>query len=106
MFGVGHVHVADDVHDAAVGLFGQAFVLAAVARFHVENRIIGKGEDSPSLPSSVSWTKVPEPAEGPLSTLAGPQTPAPQRHRLNFFAKKEPTGVAGGSSYAGPALGY
>ena len=38
MFGVGHVHVADDVHDAAVGLFGQAFVLAAVACFHVENR--------------------------------------------------------------------
>jgi len=31
MFGIGHVHVADDVHDAAVGLFGQAFVLAAVA---------------------------------------------------------------------------
>ena len=38
MFGVGHVHIADDVHDAAVGLFGQALVLAAVARFHVENR--------------------------------------------------------------------
>ena len=38
VFGVGHVYVADDVYDAAVGLFGQAFVLAAVARFHVENR--------------------------------------------------------------------
>ena len=38
VFGVGHVHVTDDVHDAAVGLFGQAFVLAAVASFHVENR--------------------------------------------------------------------
>ena len=38
VFGVGHVHIADDVHDAAVGLFGQAFVLTAVARFHVENR--------------------------------------------------------------------
>ena len=38
MFGIGHVHVADDIHDAAVGLFGQAFVLAAVACFHVENR--------------------------------------------------------------------
>ena len=38
VLGVGHVHVADDVHDAAVGLFGQAFVLAAVAGFHVENR--------------------------------------------------------------------
>ena len=38
VFGVGHVHVADDVHDAAVGLFGQTFVLAAVTGFHVENR--------------------------------------------------------------------
>ena len=38
VFGVGHVHIADDIHDAAVGLFGQAFVLATVARFHVENR--------------------------------------------------------------------
>ena len=37
MFGVGHVHVADDVHDAAVGLFGQAFILAAVAGLHVED---------------------------------------------------------------------
>ena len=38
VFGVGHVYVADDVDDAAVGLFGQAFVLAAVAGFHVEDR--------------------------------------------------------------------
>ena len=38
VFGIGHVHIADDVHDAAVGLFGQALVLATVARFHVENR--------------------------------------------------------------------
>ena len=38
VFGVSHVHVADNVHDAAVGLFGQAFILAAVASFHVENR--------------------------------------------------------------------
>ena len=38
VLGVGHVHVADDVHDAAVGLLWQAFILAAVARFHVENR--------------------------------------------------------------------
>ena len=38
MFRIGHVHVADDVHDAAVGFLWQAFVLAAVARFHVENR--------------------------------------------------------------------
>ncbi len=34
---VGHIHIADDVHDAAVGLLGQAFVLAAVAGFHVED---------------------------------------------------------------------
>ena len=33
---VGHVDVGDDVHDAAVGLLGQALVLAAVARLHVE----------------------------------------------------------------------
>ena len=38
VFGVGHVHIADDVHDAAVRLFGEAFVLAAVAGFHMENR--------------------------------------------------------------------
>ena len=31
------VHIRDDVHDAAVGLLGQALVLAAVARLHVEN---------------------------------------------------------------------
>ena len=37
MFGVRHVHVGDDIHDAAVGLFGQTLVLAAVAGFHVED---------------------------------------------------------------------
>ena len=37
MFGVSHVYIADDVHDAAVGLFGQAFILAAVACLHVED---------------------------------------------------------------------
>ena len=37
MLAVGHVHIADDVHDAAVGLLGQAFVLAAVAGLHVED---------------------------------------------------------------------
>ena len=88
MFGISHVHVADDIDDAAVRLFGEALVLATVASFHVENRIIGKGEYSPSLPSSASWTKVTEPAEGPLPTLAGPQTPAPQRPWLDFFANK------------------
>lgn len=35
---VGHIHVADDVHDAAVGLLRKALVLAAVAGFHVEDR--------------------------------------------------------------------
>ena len=34
---VAQVHVGDDVHDAAVGLLGQALVLAAVARLHVED---------------------------------------------------------------------
>ena len=34
---VGHVHVGDDIDDTAVGLLGQAFVLAAVAGLHVEN---------------------------------------------------------------------
>ena len=34
---VGHIHVGDDVHNAAVGLLGQALVLAAVAGLHVED---------------------------------------------------------------------
>ena len=34
---VGHVHVGDDIYDTAVGLLGQALVLAAVAGLHVEN---------------------------------------------------------------------
>lgn len=34
---VGHVHVGDDIDDTAVGLLGQALVLAAVACLHVEN---------------------------------------------------------------------
>ena len=38
VFGVGEVDVGDDVHDAAVGLLGQALVLAAVAGLHVEDR--------------------------------------------------------------------
>ena len=38
VFGVSHIHITDDIHDAAVGLFRQAFVLATVAGFHVENR--------------------------------------------------------------------
>ena len=38
MLAVGHVHVGDDVHDAAVGFLRQAFVLAAVAGLHVEDR--------------------------------------------------------------------
>ena len=35
---VGHVHVGDDIDDTAVGLLGQALVLAAVASLHVEDR--------------------------------------------------------------------
>ena len=38
MLGIGHVHIADDIYDAAVGLFGQALIFAAVTGFHVENR--------------------------------------------------------------------
>jgi len=37
MLAVGHVDVGDDVHDAAVGLLGQALVFAAVAGLHVED---------------------------------------------------------------------
>ena len=37
VFGVGEVDVGDYVNDAAVGLLWQAFVLAAVACFHVED---------------------------------------------------------------------
>ena len=37
MLGVAQVHVRDVVHDAAVGLLGQALVKAPVARFHVED---------------------------------------------------------------------
>ena len=38
VLGVGEIHVADDVHDAPVGLLRQALVLAAVAGLHVEDR--------------------------------------------------------------------
>lgn len=38
MLGVGEIDVRDDVHDAAVRLLRQAFVFAAVAGLHVENR--------------------------------------------------------------------
>ena len=38
VLGVGQVDVGDHVDDAAVGLLGQALVLAAVARLHVEDR--------------------------------------------------------------------
>lgn len=32
-----HIHIADDVHDATVGFFGQTFVLTAVTSLHVED---------------------------------------------------------------------
>ena len=38
MFAIGEIDVAYDVHNAAVGLFRETFVLAAVACFHMENR--------------------------------------------------------------------
>ena len=34
---VGHIHIADDIHDAAVGLFGQTLILTSVSGFHVED---------------------------------------------------------------------
>ena len=34
---IGHIHVGDDIDDTAVGLLGQALVLAAVAGLHVED---------------------------------------------------------------------
>ena len=37
MLGVAQVHVADVIHDAAVGLLGQALVKAAVAGLHVKD---------------------------------------------------------------------
>ena len=38
VLGVGHVDIGDDVDNPAVRLFREAFVLAAVAGFHVEDR--------------------------------------------------------------------
>ena len=37
MLAIGHVHIADDINDATVGLFRQAFILAAVTSLHVED---------------------------------------------------------------------
>lgn len=34
---IGHIHVGNDIDDTAVGLLGQALVLAAVASLHVED---------------------------------------------------------------------
>ncbi len=38
VLGIGHIHIGDDVHYAAVGLLGEALVLAAVAGLHMEDR--------------------------------------------------------------------
>ena len=37
MLAIGHVHITDDIHDAAVGLLGQTFVLTTVTGLHVED---------------------------------------------------------------------
>ena len=37
-FGIAHIHVRNYIHDAAIGLLGQALVLAAVACLHVKQR--------------------------------------------------------------------
>lgn len=38
VFRIGHIHVGNDIDDTAVGLLGQALVLAAVTSLHVEDR--------------------------------------------------------------------
>ena len=38
VLGVGHVYIGDDVHNAAVRLLRETFILAAVASLHVEDR--------------------------------------------------------------------
>lgn len=38
MFGVGQVHITDDIHNAAIRFLRKAFIFAAVAGFHMENR--------------------------------------------------------------------
>ena len=37
MLRISHVHIADDIDDATIGLLGQTFVLATVASLHVED---------------------------------------------------------------------
>ncbi len=37
MFGIGHIDVGDDIDDASICLFGEAFVLATVSSFHMED---------------------------------------------------------------------
>ena len=37
VFRVSHIHVRDDIHDAAVRLLRQALILAAVSCLHVED---------------------------------------------------------------------
>ena len=37
VLGIGHVHIGNDVHNPPVGFLGQALILAAVARLHMEN---------------------------------------------------------------------
>ena len=38
MLRIGHIHIADNIHNTAIGLLWQAFVLATVACFHMEDR--------------------------------------------------------------------
>ena len=52
MFRIGHVHVADDVNDSSIGLFGETFVLAklnsSIYRLK-EALLIDAGNDEISL---------------------------------------------------------
>lgn len=53
---VGHIHVGDDINNTAVGLLGQALVLAAVAGLHVENGNV-KSLGSDNAEAAVGVTK-------------------------------------------------
>ena len=85
---VAQVHVGDNVHDAAVGLLGQALVFAAVAGFHVED-----GDVQPL---------------GADDAKAGVGVPQHQhdiglqlRHQVIAFGDDVPHGLAQGVSHRG-----
>ena len=83
MLGVAQVHVRDVVHDAAVGLLGQALVKAPVARFHVED-----GDVQPLGPDDAeAGVGVPQHQHGVGLQL---------RHQIVAFGDDVPHGLAQG----------